>query len=361
MENFDLLEGRYSARLETVLQSRFRKSDPHSVLGRIRASVLQRMGEDEAFFQAKTLFIRPRDAIPVGATVRDEGIFGRMEAVVSRISQLPTLPSIAHELQQLVARESSSAKDIEKVIQKEQVLAARILKLSNSAYFGLSRQVSDISQAVTVLGTRRLHDLVMASFVFSQLSSPPSKSLDYVHLWEHALATACATESVAEHFRLERDKAFMAGLLHDIGKLVLSIYFPREYDETLRASVRDRAPLVRVEEERLGITHAEVGYMLLAKWKLPEAYAYSTKYHHQAAPSSPHRDLAGMVHVGDILAKAFGVGFGGCFYLETFDERVLQRFDLTEAALAPIVQKTAERLKAADSFFELIRQSAPKS
>ena len=191
------------------------------------------------------------------------------------------------------------------MISSDMGMAAKVLQLVNSAFFGLSRQVSSLSQAVNLLGLETIKALVLSAHVFSQFESARLPTHLASHLWNHSLTTGAYARAIA---RLEdsnqhiSDHAFMAGMLHDVGKLVLAINLFDRYSEALGLSQREGVPLVAAELKTLGVTHAEVGAYLLGLWGLPDPIVEAVAFHHYPAecPAECFIPLTA-VHVADIL------------------------------------------------------------
>ncbi len=208
--------------------------------------------------------------------------------LLARIDSLPSLPSLYAELITELRSEKTTINRVGDIVAKDPAMTAKVLQLVNSAYFGLPRRISSPPQAVALLGVDTIKALVLGVGVFSQFSNSAGACLDHEAIWEHSFRTAAAakrialTEGVA---RLDTDEAFTGGLLHDVGKLVLSQAFPERYTDVLsRASERG---IEDVQDERaiFGVSHAEVGAYLLAMWRLPDPVVAAVAYHH--SPNSP--------------------------------------------------------------------------
>jgi len=224
---------------------------------------------------------------------------------ISTLKSLPSLPSLYAELLEELRSSSCSIARVGEVIGSDMGMAAKVLQLVNSAFFGVSRQVSSLTQAVSLLGLETIKALVLSAQVFSQFEANKLPAHLANHLWNHSLATGAYARAIA---RLEgpdartSDHAFMSGLLHDVGKLVLAINLLDRYIKALDLSEHDHLPLAEAELRTLGVTHAEVGAYLLGLWGLPDAIVEGVAFHHcpGECPETSFIPLTA-VHAGDIL------------------------------------------------------------
>ena len=181
-------------------------------------------------------------------------------------------------------------------------MAAKVLQLVNSAYFGLAQRVTSVAQAMVYLGADTMKGLVLTSQVFALAERRQLPGLSVDALQEHSLMTARLAKRLVVNQRVA-DDAFTAGLLHDIGQIALSVSMPETYAEILRTS-RER-PLHEAERERLGVSHAEVGAYLLGVWGLPFSVVEAVAYHHRpGAVEAGDREVLAAVHVADSLVEA---------------------------------------------------------
>jgi HD-like signal output (HDOD) protein/CheY-like chemotaxis protein len=243
----------------------------------------------------------------VGAIERACGLHALLESEVLRrlvggTDKLPSLPSVYWELAQTMADPDVSAKEIATVVQQDPAISAKLLQLVNSSYFGLARRTSSVEGAIVYLGCDLVRSLCLTSQVFCAADRMPAvRGLSYGALQEHALLTAAVAKVIAPDAK-KADEAFTAGLLHDIGKLVLAIAIPNRVAEILTSSLKDGRPTHVVELEALGVTHAEVGAYLLGLWGLPVPIVEAVAYHH-APTNVPHTsmDTLATVHIADSL------------------------------------------------------------
>jgi putative nucleotidyltransferase with HDIG domain len=272
-----------------------------------------------------------------------------IKAVISGLATIPSLPAIYdHVLKELQSRDPSVTR-IATIISHDAGMTAKILQLANSALLGARCHISNPAQAVSMIGLDMIRALVISVHIFSQFDEGQVKDLDLPQLWKHSLATASAARAIAELEHCPKDKmdaCFTAGLLHDIGKLVLIGNLPEKYKAATARVVNDKVPLLQAERESLECTHAEVGAYLMGIWGLPHAMVEAAAWHHlpSVAPSK-HFSLLTAVHVADSFISA-----GPFFHLS--QDHPLDRKHLEEAGVAhreeawrQVCAETAESLK----------------
>jgi HD-like signal output (HDOD) protein len=229
-----------------------------------------------------------------------------LRRVVGGTERLPSLPSVYWDLTQTMADPDVSAKAIANVVQQDPAISAKLLQLVNSSYFGLARRISSVEKAIVYLGCDLVRSLCLTSQVLCTVDRMPSvPGLSYSALQEHALLTAALAKEMAPDAKAA-DDAFTAGLLHDVGRLLLAIAVPGRVAEILAFSRNDGRPTHAVELDILGVTHAEVGAYLLGLWGLPVPIVEAVAYHH-CPTTVPHTEFCtlSIVHIADSLTAAY--------------------------------------------------------
>jgi HD-like signal output (HDOD) protein len=211
----------------------------------------------------------------------DEQAMQQFRAEVIARKNLPTIPTVLAKILQLVDRESASGRELVDVIEHDQALTGKMLRLANSAFFGQSRRVATIPRAVVLLGFSTVRNLALGVKVWDSLSTGIARPR-LEELWSHAVGVAVATKLLSARLRAgDPDEGFTAGLLHDVGRLVLAMKFRELYWEAIDAGGEGVSPDV-VETSAFGIDHAEVGGWLLEAWSLPAAIVDAVRVHHTA-------------------------------------------------------------------------------
>jgi HD-like signal output (HDOD) protein len=206
----------------------------------------------------------------------------QVEKIFNQLTDLPSLPETVEKLLQLSEKESTPRQFAE-LIATDQGLTAKVLRLVNSAFFALRKPISSIQHASILLGTRTLKSLVLSVSVL-QLFRRGCGGFDARRFWRHSLSVAFAGQRLSERLRPHlQDDLYVAGLLHDCGVGLLAEHIPQEYALALRLAVDERRPLRAVELEIFGLTHADAGHSLVARWRLPELIGTCIRYHEHGA------------------------------------------------------------------------------
>jgi len=236
----------------------------------------------------------------------DQQAVQQFRAEVMARKNLPTIPTVLAKILQLVDAETASGKDLIAVVERDQALTGKLLRLANSAFFGQSRKVSTIPRAVVLLGFSTVRNLALSVKVWETLGAGVSRSR-LEELWLHAVAVAMATKALTMRLRAgDPEEAFTAGLLHDVGRLLLAMRFRDDYWRAVGGAGEVEA-VDRLEAEHLGIDHAEVGSWVLEAWNLPPSIVELVAQHH--APT-PRPGLPGLLAIADRLVVWTDLGSG---------------------------------------------------
>lgn len=226
-----------------------------------------------------------------------------LKTVISRLRSIPSLPTLYDELTAALRSDNFSLAGIAKIISKDVGMAAKILQLANSAFVGASGRVSSLSQAVTLIGTETVRTLVLSVHVFSQFDGNARVAASLPALWDHSIAVSTLAQQIAAAENCPKalvEECFTAGLLHDIGKVVMMAELPKEYLEVYASA---SAANTEFERERMGCTHAEVGAYLMSIWGLPLPLVHAVAYHHRPRETGETRfSSLTAVHVADVVA-----------------------------------------------------------
>jgi HD-like signal output (HDOD) protein len=231
-----------------------------------------------------------------------------LKKIVSQIDALPTLPAIYVKLTQTLESEDASIDKIGEIIAQDIGLTAKILKLVNSSFFGLRQHVNNPAKAVSLLGLDLIKAIVLSSGTFNKFKRVKFPGLSLEQMWEHAMLTGTFAKIIAKEGGLGRqgsDTAFMAGVLHDIGKLLIAAYLPDSYAVINKLSEKVAITIAEAEEKVIGTTHAGIGAYLLGLWGLPDSILHATALHH--CPGSYGENGLNptvVIHIADAFAKA---------------------------------------------------------
>jgi HD-like signal output (HDOD) protein len=204
------------------------------------------------------------------------------EKTLAKVRELPTLPVIAHNIQRLLGDPRSSAQDLAEIIEKDQSITAKVLKLVNSAAWGLPEKVTNIAQAISLLGYRSISHMVTTLAVFDSLQKMGRGSFDRRAFWIHSIASAVMSRKIAERTRLaEAEDAFTAGLLHDMGKVFMDGFLNEDFAIVLRTAEDRGISFLEAEHLLLEVDHAVIGEWISRAWQLPLFIVAAVKHHHQ--------------------------------------------------------------------------------
>ncbi len=262
--------------------------------------------------------------------------------IINGLKDLPPMPKIIYKAREVMANPMSGFKEIAEVIETDQAIAAKVLQVSNSAYYGLSGMVSSIHQATVVLGHRTLEQLITMVSATSLLGSRlKGYRMGSGTLWQHSLAVALCSRLIAKDRApaMEND-AFSVGLIHDAGKLALDRYLlerKAQVDQALAAGIN----FLAVEKQVLGFDHTELASELCAKWKLPENHVSAMRFHHDPGASSGNQ-LAYIVHTANHIAQQSGIGSSMDANLYELDPEALTSLSLDEEDLTRYNEATIE-------------------
>ena len=259
---------------------------------------------------------------------------------VEKVSNLPTLPGIVTRIAEMVDSPETTGRQLGREIAKDQVISAKVLKLVNSGFYGFSEPISTIQHAVTLLGFNTVKSLVLSSTVLDLMKdSLPG-------LWEHSLACARTCSIIAGHIELdEQEEISTAGLLHDLGKVILRQTMEREFRRI--ANYVDRADMLfyQAEEKVLGVNHGEMGGWLLEKWALPPKLVEPIVDHHDFRPNRDYAENTAILHLADILCRAQAFGSGGDRKIPRLAPSVLETLKLTIDDVCEIMGRMHEELR----------------
>lgn len=224
-----------------------------------------------------------------------------LKTMISRLRSIPSLPTLYDEITAALRLESPSLDQIARIISKDVGMAAKILQLSNSAFVGTSGRVSSLVHALSLIGTETVRTLVLSVHVFSQFEGKPQIRASLTALWEHSIKVASLAQQIAASEGRAKaivEESFTAGLLHDIGKVVLLAETPDEYHEIFETTGTSKTR----EQERLGCTHAEVGAYLMSIWGLPFSLVHAVAFHHHPSESTEKEfSCLTAVHAAEVI------------------------------------------------------------
>ena len=227
----------------------------------------------------------------------------RLEERVTELSDLPTLPAVVKNISKMVLDKRVSASDIGGLIAKDQGLSARILRIVNSPFYGFPGRISSVTHAVVLLGFNVVKGLVLSTAVFDAFAQQAQG------LWEHSLGCAIISRGLARELAIQEiEEVMVAGLLHDLGRAILSHVVPEEYEAACRLACARNCHIALAENEIFGVDHAGVAGWLARDWNLPARLTEPIVFHHSPTQARQCTDVAAIVQLADILTRGMGYG-----------------------------------------------------
>ncbi len=267
------------------------------------------------------------------------------ESLVNKSLKLVSPPSTYTQLNDLMIDPNSSAEDISAVINTDPALATRLLKVVNSPFYGFPSQINTISRAITIIGTRELIHLVLATSVINSFNGIPSDLINIKEFWRHSLACAIAAKQLAlKCGERAAERFFLAGLLHNIGSLVIYQAMPELAREAINGSKFGNEVIFLSEQRIMGFDHTEVGQALVKAWRLPSSLEEVTRYHHSPTQSEKFPLEVAIVHLADIMVSSAQLGHSGDHHVPPLDAKAWDLLNLDTAVLPEILQYVTTQL-----------------
>ena len=265
---------------------------------------------------------------------------------------LPEIPSVVFELNEVVANPMSSAEQIAEVVNRSPSLTALLLKIVNSSFYGFPSKIDKVSHAVTLIGTREISGLALGISILSIFKEIPKNVIDMYSFWKHSLACGILSRVLAAHLNSNQtEQLFVSGMLHDLGRLILYIHFPKESLKIITRSRNHSSLLLDEETDYLGCDHTEVGKGFMQRWKLPLVLENTVCYHHY--PSQAQQPVpAAIVHLADIIVNSLGIGSSGERYVPPLDSAAWEELELPVSSFEKIIGQATHQFKALEAVLQ---------
>jgi len=278
--------------------------------------------------------------------------------IIDKVRDLPTLPDMINKVLALVGDENTSAKELGTLVSHDQSIASKLLKVANSAYYGFMREIATAQHAIVILGFKEVKSLVLGIAVFDTLKQAESDtSLAKEEFWMHSMGSALAGQLICKRVEgADPETTFTASLLHDVGKLVLDVFFTYEYAKVLEKVRLNGAGMVEAEEEVMGFSHADVGGWLAERWKLPPVLTSPISFHHQVEKAGKdYLQMTSIVHLADILCKRAQIGNSGDNKIPAYQRAAQKHLTLQENDLDALIEELKQEEDKVKSFLSAIQ------
>jgi HD-like signal output (HDOD) protein len=265
------------------------------------------------------------------------------EKLLKSLKDLPPMPQVVFKAKEIMANPASDLKQLSKVIQTDMSIVSKILRMANSSYYGLPGKVSSVDHATVLLGQNTLGEVITMAGISELLESAlRGYNLESGDLWRHSMAVAFGSKILAQRKQPELiNDAFIAGLLHDAGKIILDkpVLERKELFDSFMED--DQQTFLNAETEILGFDHSEIAAEMCIRWNIPETISKAIKYHHYPSRSNGDK-LAYILHVADYIATLSGIGIGTDDILYEVEEGALDFLNLTQKTISELVLEVVD-------------------
>jgi len=265
------------------------------------------------------------------------------QKILSKVSELNSVPASALQAMRKLQDPNSNIGEIVQLINYDPGMTSNILRLANSSYYGCTKAISSLRDAIVRLGAKNILPLITAAIASAAIKTKiRGYGMTSDQLWDHSVAVAVASENLAEMLRVPGDKiAFTAGLLHDIGKVLMGKHMiDKKIRKVFQAALDQSDSLIKTEYELYGIDHAEAGGFLLGKWNIPDSLVQSVRYHH--SPFDAENPNAAIVHIADVICVQNNIGFEYLNPKATFVQGVLERMNVSQQIIEEVIARTQD-------------------
>ena len=282
-------------------------------------------------------------AIKENSSKQKNGSNELKDQIIEGIKDLPPMPHVVIKAQHLIMDPNSNARKVSAVIESDQAIATQVLKMANSAYYGMSGMVSSVQHATIVLGYQTLGEiLTMAGLSGVLMRKLPGYGYDSKDLWKHSLSVALASKLIAEKKNKNLvNEAHTAGLIHDIGKVMLDHHIQKHRDQIDDFMKTQEKTFLDAERHFFGFDHAEIAYDICRKWNIPENISHSIKCHHQPSISGQD-EISYIIHMADYIAMMGGIGYDDDDTLYQPEEGAMDFLGLKQNGVGEIMLKVME-------------------
>lgn len=269
-----------------------------------------------------------------------------LDKIVKAVKELPALSHVASKVLAITEDPDANASDLAETINLDPNLAASILKLANSAYYGFARHISTVTDAIVLLGFSTIKSLTIAASTYKIYNKEVSGySLSKGEIWRHSIGCAMMSKLIAMRSKYKvPEEAYVAGLIHDIGKIVLDRFVEKEFAQITEIVDNEKISFSEAEKRILGFDHPEVGAKVVERWNFPANLVEAIRYHHEPEKAEVSPPLTSIVHIADASCLMLGIGLGGDGLSYPLNEKAVNMLTLTEQDMENLMSKLGEVL-----------------
>lgn len=265
----------------------------------------------------------------------------RPEDLLKNFTQVSSLPSIFTKINETINNPSSSTKDISDIISDDPGLTSRLLRLVNSSFYGFPTRVETVSRAIFIIGTQQIRDLALATSVISIFKNIPANIINMETFWKHSITCGLAARILGTYSgcKMDVERFFTAGIIHDIGRLIILKELPTEAHQILSRCKSKKELVYKVEQEVLGFDHSTFGQILLQRWNMPPSLEEVVALHHNPGSARRYPLETAIVHVADIIAHALQMDGSGEFHLPPLYDKAWASIGLPVSVLPQVLDR----------------------
>lgn len=268
------------------------------------------------------------------------------------IPSLGSYGAVINEIEAILDNPSSTLADVGAVIEKDPALAARLLRLGNSAFYGFAHRLETVAEAISLIGIQQVQDLILASSVIDVFEGISAEQVNMAGFWKHSLACGIAARCLAIARQVPgAEKFFVAGLLHDLGRLVLLSQASQEANRVFSLYRSRRILLWEAERATLGFDHAQIGQQLLVCWQFPPNLVQAVTWHHQPLGAGVFQLESSIVHLADYLVHAMQMGSSGELFVPPVNLKAWERVGLATDMIESVIKSVDDQIEAVENSF----------
>lgn len=286
-----------------------------------------------------------------------------LENILRNVDQLPSLPIVIGKVLELMRNPRTSMTEIGEVVSEDLALSSKILKIVNSAYYGFSQKISTISRALVILGFNTLKSAILGVSVintFKNIGGNKNNEVFYRRedFWAHSICVGATARVLAKRTKfMEIEEAFIAGILHDIGKLVLDQFSHDNFIKVMHVVADKDITMWEAEKEVLNITHTDIGYYLVEKWQFPTSLVNSVYYHHNPSKAPmASKTLVSIIHIADIITRSIRIGNGGDNSMPPLNNFAWNFLKLNVYDIEAIMEESYQEFERAAAFLDIAKE-----
>jgi HD-like signal output (HDOD) protein len=281
---------------------------------------------------------------------------------IEHFANLPTLPLLASRLMSIINNPLTSSSDVAFVVGQDLSLSAKVLRLANSAFYGIPRSITNINNAVVILGLKVINTMVLSLTVFDMFpgDNHSTSLFNRKAFWIHSLSCGLIAKFLASRIRkvilFDPEEAFCAGLLHDIGKVVMEQYLHDDFHQALDHAAQQKIPIYQAEQEMLGYCHTDIAEWLTETWSLPTEIRYSLIYHHNPTNATQCKDIISLCHLADWLCYETGMVIDKKYEAPELQENCITLLKLLPQDIDSIKEQLPEELEKTSIFYNIANE-----